>query len=230
MPTATKPTTTKRPSLDELVPADGVDIAAIKGKSGVDILCELTPGHRFSASDMQALVERIQTRTLNGARGHLQVADRGHSFPNVAVSWIAAVVRDDKAYIRGIVDDPEVARWIASGRVDVDPIVDNGFFGLDFLHLGDHPGKIVTPGSAVSVSETGTSSGTTNGTTSTGGGDGSAGEMRPIGRWNGADIPALPVRRRALTPAGEAIGTSTGTTAQQAPASSVGLPSRRRQI
>jgi hypothetical protein len=235
MPTATPPTTTKRPSLADIPLAPGVDLGTVKGSGDKEVLVELRPGPGLTEADAKTLVDAIAARTLNSFRGHVAPADRGHTFKDPVASWIGAVIIDGTAYVRGVVHDAEVQRWLNSGRLDLDAVVESNYLALDFMSLdrGSHAGQVVQPGSA--TTDTSASGGTTTGTTgnngSTSGGDGSAGEMqRPMGRWNGQDVPPLPVRRRSLTPAGEAIGSSTGTTAQQAPAAPEGLKRRRVAI
>jgi hypothetical protein len=232
MPTTAPPPTKKRPTLNDVPLAAGVDLAQVKGPNDKEILVELRPVAGLTEPDAKKLAEAIQARTLNAFRGHVAPADRGHAFKDVVASWVGAAIIDGTAYVRGVIHDAEVQRWVNSGRLDLDAVVESsaGYYALDFMSLdrGSHAGSIIQPGSP--ISEPGKPADTTMTGDNTNGD--SAGEMRrPMGTYAGAEIPALPKRTRSYADsARQTAEHGAGTTTQQAPAATVGLKAKRVTI
>ncbi len=223
--TTTTTATATRPKLSDVKVADGVHLDQVKGKDEREVLVELKPRTGFMERQAQALVERIQARSMNGSRGHLPTGDRGHAFPTVAVSWIGALWQDGSAWIRGIVHDQELARWIDAGRVGVDPEVEGNFFALDFMSGTDWPGRVVQEGEGSSTTSNGDGDGGKGGESS---GEMNGGSQQPKITFRGNDgkvhetTMSLPVRRRSI-----ATGETSQTPAAQQP---VGLPVKKRSV
>ena len=78
-----------------------------------------TRGWHYTPQALQKMVERVQTKTLAGVKGHQRDEDLGNQFVDPATHWIGAMWKDDKAYFRGLIDKtaPDLKRWIRARRI-----------------------------------------------------------------------------------------------------------------
>jgi hypothetical protein len=113
-------------SVDDIPPAPGVDIDAIKqgDNDPLEVVVEVPVGKskrgwNYTHKALKDIVDAVNTRTLAGFKGHQKPEDVSNQFIDPATHWIGAKMTETAAYFRGIVDKKEedLKRWIKGKRI-----------------------------------------------------------------------------------------------------------------
>ncbi len=106
--------------------APGIDLAALKAGDSdpLEVVVEIPSGRsrrgwNYTVRALSQIVEKVAKESATGFLGHQKPEDVEHQFPMPVTHWVGALMRDGKAYIRGVVDKAagDLKRWIRAGRV-----------------------------------------------------------------------------------------------------------------
>ncbi|WP_253297938.1 transcriptional regulator [Paenibacillus sp. MSJ-34] len=111
---------------EDIPPAPGVDIAAIK--HGDDDPMEIvvgipagksTRGWNYRPESLKSIVDYVNQYTLNGILGHQKPEDVATEFVDPVTHWIGAKMVGETAFFRGIIDKdaPKLKRWVRTKRI-----------------------------------------------------------------------------------------------------------------
>jgi len=106
--------------------ASGVDLTALKkdDPDPLEVVVEIPAGKskrgwNYTGESLKDIVNYVKENTLSGFLGHQKPENVETEFPPPVTHWVGAVMRNGKAYFRGVVDAAakDLKRWIRAKRV-----------------------------------------------------------------------------------------------------------------
>lgn len=106
--------------------APDVDLAALKedDPDPMEVVVEIPAGKskrgwNYTSESLQDIVNHVNQYTLSGFLGHQKPEAVETEFPTPVTHWVGAVMRNGKAYFRGVIDAAakDLKRWIRAKRV-----------------------------------------------------------------------------------------------------------------
>jgi hypothetical protein len=127
--------------------APGIDLEALKGDDAdpLQVVVEIPSGKSkrgwdYTPEALTAIVEKANAQGLPGYEGHMKPEEVNNKFPQPVTHWVGGVMKDGKAYLRGLVDSSakDLKRWIKAGTIKTTSI-----FGTPQLKQTNEGVKVV---------------------------------------------------------------------------------------
>jgi len=112
---------------EDIPTAPEVDLTALKAGDDdpMEVVVEVPTGRskrgwNYKPEAIQAIVKRVQEKTLSGFLGHQKQEDLESEFKPPVTHWIGSVWKDGKGYFRGVIDSgaKDLKRWLRSKRIN----------------------------------------------------------------------------------------------------------------